>query len=114
MIKPFEDLEVGTCGEVLQIKDSNLLVEFMVCEGNEKLIRKLNLKIGTTYSNYYSFYPNVPKSLLDKMIVGKKKKVLDSLITQLIDRVNETNGGSYVLDDFETWRLKKILKSSNN
>lgn len=72
---------------------------------NDEIIRELNHKAGDMFSSYYEIDSH---DLLVWFNLEKEKEIMLDLITRLIARLNEINDGSYVIEDLETERIKKL------
>ena len=75
---------------------------------NDLEIREPNRRAGQMFSSYYEFDTHdVPCWFNHEKEIAEKEIMLD-LITQIIARLNEINDGSFVIEDFETERLKAL------
>lgn len=75
---------------------------------NDELVRKLNYEIGYMYDGYYECDSHDMPMWFNFEQEKKDKEKMLSLLKQLIDRLNELNDGSYVIEDLETDRVKSI------
>ena len=75
---------------------------------NDDVLLKLNNKICDMYSSYYEFDSHDQGCWFDTEREKAEKDEMLDLLTQLIDRLNELNDGSFVIDDRETERVKKL------
>ena len=75
---------------------------------NDEKLRKLNYEISTLYSSYYEFDSHDQACWFNEEQEKKDKEKMISLLKQLIDRLNEINDGSFVVEDYETERLEKL------
>ena len=73
-----------------------------------KKLRKINYEISTLYSSYYEFDSHDQACWFNEEQEKKDKEKMISLLKQLIDRLNEINDGSFVVEDYETERLEKL------
>ncbi|EHR31818.1 hypothetical protein [Helcococcus kunzii] len=75
---------------------------------NDEYLQKINEEIQALYSFYYKInYNNEPVYFDKKQERLDKEKMLD-LLGRLIDRINEINDGSFVIDDRETERIRNL------
>lgn len=75
---------------------------------NDEKLRKINYEISTLYSSYYEFDSHDQACWFNEEQEKKDKEKMISLLKQLIDRLNEINDGSFVVEDYETERLEKL------
>lgn len=75
---------------------------------NDEKLRKINFEISNLYSSYYEFDSHNQACWFNKEQEKKDKEKMLSLLKQLIDRLNEINDGSFVVEDYETERVKKL------
>ncbi len=75
---------------------------------NDEKLRKINFEISNLYSSYYEFDSHNQACWFNKEQEKKDKEKMLSLLKQLIDRLNEINDGSFVVEDYETERVKKM------
>ena len=69
---------------------------------NDEKLRKINYEISTLYSSYYEFDSHDQTCWFNEEQEKKDKEKMISLLKQLIDRLNEINDGSFVVEDYET------------
>lgn len=87
--------------------EDGILTSDISIVANDLICQKLNKEIGDMYNSYYEFdrdeacYFNKEQQLKDK------EKML-SLLNQLIERLNEINDGSFLIDDYEIRELKRL------
>ena len=75
---------------------------------NDEKLRKINYEISTLYSSYYEFDSHDQACWFNEEQEKKDKEKMISLLKKLIDRLNEINDGSFVVEDYETERLEKL------
>ena len=75
---------------------------------NDEKLRKINYEISTLYSSYYEFDSHDQACWFNEEQEKKDKEKMMSLLKQLIDRLNELNDGSFLVEDYETERLEKL------
>ena len=75
---------------------------------NDEKLRKINYEISTLYSSYYEFDSHDQACWFNEEQEKKDKEKMISLLKQLIDRLNELNDGSFLVEDYETERLEKL------
>lgn len=75
---------------------------------NDEELRKINFEISTLYSSYYEFDSHDQACWFNEEQEKKDKEKMISLLKQLIDRLNELNDGSFIVEDHETERLEKL------
>ncbi len=68
---------------------------------NDPIVRELNTKCGRMYSQYYYFYPDYSDEpfFFDHVAQCKEADVMIELLGKLLDRLDEINDGSYVVND---------------
>ena len=75
---------------------------------NDNVIRDLNYRAANLFNSYYEFNSHdLPCWFNEEQEKADKEKMLN-LITALINRLNEINDGSFVIEDLETERLKNL------
>lgn len=74
----------------------------------DPLVRELNRKCGDLFYGYYHFDKPESPCVFDFEKEKKDKFVMLELITQLVKRLEEINDGTFVVEDCETERLKKL------
>ena len=75
---------------------------------NDEKLRKINYEISTLYSSYYELDSHEQACWFNEEQEKKDKSKMLSLLKQLIDRLNELNDGSFIVEDYETERLEKL------
>lgn len=75
---------------------------------NDEELRKINLEISTLYSSYYEFDSHEQACWFNEEQEKKDKFKMLSLLKQLLDRLDELNDGSFIVEDLETKRLEKL------
>lgn len=75
---------------------------------NDEKLRKINFEISNLYSSYYEFDSHNQACWFNKEQEKKDKEKMLSLLKQLIDRLNEINDGSFIVEDYETERVKNL------
>ncbi len=76
---------------------------------NDPIIRELNRECGQRYTGYYKFDYNGQACFFDEEAEKKDKYIMIDLLTKLINRLNEINDGSYVVEDFNIIEKYKNL-----
>ena len=94
-------------GPIWLAESDNLYTGIPVLD-NDPVLLKLNNKIRRMYSSYYEFDSHDQGCWFDTDREKAEKDEMLDLLTQLIDRLNELNDGSFVIDDRETERVKKL------
>ena len=67
---------------------------------NDEKLRKINYEISTLYRSYYEFASHDQACWFNEEQEKKDKEKMISLLKQLIDRLNEINDGSFVVEDY--------------
>ena len=75
---------------------------------NDEELRKINFEISTLYSSYYEFDSHNQACWFNEEQEKKDKEKMLSLLKQLVDRLNELNDGSFIVEDLETERLNSL------
>ena len=75
---------------------------------NDEELRKINFEISTLFSSYYEFDSHDQACWFNEEQEKKDKEKMISLLKQLINRLNELNDGSFIVEDYETERLEKL------
>ena len=75
---------------------------------NDEKLRKINYEISTLYNSYYELDSHEQACWFNEEQEKKDKSKMLSLLKQLIDRLNELNDGSFIVEDYETERLEKL------
>ena len=75
---------------------------------NDEKLRKINFEISTLYSSYYEFDSHDQACWFNEEQEKKDKEKMLSLLKRLVDRLNELNDGSFIVEDYETERLEKL------
>lgn len=74
----------------------------------DPVVRELNRKCGDLFFCYYNFDdPDLP-CVFDYEREKREKTVMLEMITQLVNRLEEINDGTFVIEDMETERLMKL------
>ena len=94
-------------GPVWLAEADNLYTGIPVLDTDPVLL-KLNMRIQRMYSSYYEFNSHEQGCLFDEEKQKAEKEEMLSLLTQLIDRLNELNDGSYVIDDKVTAEIRNL------
>ena len=74
----------------------------------DSVVRELNQNCADLYNGYYEFDSHDQACWFNYEQEKADKDKMLSLITQLIERLNEINDGSFVIEDLETERLKNL------
>ncbi len=75
---------------------------------NDPIIRELNMKCSEMYNGYFEFDSHNEPCWFNQEKAKEDKDIMLDLISKLISRLNEINDGSYLIEDTETPRLKKL------
>lgn len=75
---------------------------------NDPILKGLNFKAGQMFSAYYEFASHDVPCWFNHEKEKAEKDIMLDLITQIIARLNEINDGSFVVEDYETERLKSL------
>lgn len=89
------------------IETGELFTDIPVIDHDET-VKRLNREIGQLYSSYFEFDTHNQPCYFNKIQEKKDKDKMLSLFTQLVQRLNEINDGSYVVVDLETKRIKAL------
>lgn len=92
---------VWTYEDGIVTNDPNLISDDMV-------IKQICEQIEDMFSAYYEFNSHGQACWFNHDQEKADKHKMLSLITQLIERLNEINDGSFVIEDLETERLKNL------
>lgn len=74
----------------------------------DPILSALNKQAMERYSAYYEFDSHDQACWVDLERQKADKEIMLDMITRLIDRLNEINDGSYVIEDCETERIKNL------
>lgn len=88
-------------------KKKELVTGIKVVDSDEYL-QKSNEEIQDFYSSYYKINYNNEPVYFDKKQERLDKEKMLALLGRLIDRLNEINDGSFVIDDRETERIRNL------
>ena len=75
---------------------------------NDPIVRELNYACADLFNSYYEFNSHDQACWFDLERQKADKEIMLDMITRLIDRLNEINDGSYVIEDCETERIKNL------
>ena len=75
---------------------------------NDPIVRELNYACADLFNSYYEFNSHDQACWVDLERQKADKGIMLDMITRLIDRLNEINDGSYVIEDCETERIKNL------
>lgn len=75
---------------------------------NDEELQKINFEISTLYSSYYEFDSHEQACWFNEEQEKKDKIKMLLLLKQLLDRLNEINDGSFIVEDLETERVKSL------
>ena len=75
---------------------------------NDLEIREPNRRAGQMFSSYYEFDTHGVPCWFNHEKEKAEKGIMLDLITQIVARLNEINDGSFVIEDYETERLKSL------
>ncbi|MDO4605478.1 MAG: RNA helicase [Helcococcus sp.] len=93
--------------DVFDTKTKELITGIDIVD-NDEYLQQLNEKIQALYSSYYKInYRDQPIYFDEDQEKADKEKML-VLLQKLIDRLNEINDGSFVIDDRETERIRNL------
>ncbi|WP_405378215.1 RNA helicase [Phascolarctobacterium sp.] len=71
-------------------------------------LQQISKQIEELYSSYYEFDSHEQPCWFNHEKEKADKSIMLRLITKLIARLNELNDGSYIIEDCETSRIKKL------
>ena len=75
---------------------------------NDEIIRQLNYEIACLYNSYYEFDSHdLPCWFNEEQEKNDKQKML-FLLNQLNERLKQINDGSFVVEDYETDRVRNL------
>lgn len=74
----------------------------------DKTLKLINDEISELYSSYYEFDSHNQACWFDKERERADKSHMLELLSKLNARISEINDGSFVVDDQETPRIKKL------
>ncbi len=74
----------------------------------DKLVRQLSNEIEEMHNGYYEFDCNDQACFFDEEAEKRDKYIMLDLLTKLINRLNEINDGSYVIEDYVTEYYKNL------
>ena len=94
-------------GPVWLAEADNLYTGIPVLDTDPVLL-KLNMRIQRMYSSYYEFNTHSQGCLFNEEKQKAEKEEMLSLLTQLIDRLNALNDGSYEIDDRVTAEIRNL------
>lgn len=75
---------------------------------NDEKLRLINFEISNLYSSYYEFDSHDLPCWFNKEQEKKDKDKMLFLLKKLNDRLNEINDGTFIVEDLETERVKKL------
>ena len=75
---------------------------------NDLEIREPNRRAGQMFTSYYEFDTYDVPCWFDHEKEKAEKEIMLDLIAQIVARLNEINDGSFIIEDFETERLKAL------
>lgn len=75
---------------------------------NDEILRLINFEISNLYSSYYEFDSHDLPCWFNKEQEKKDKDKMLFLLKKLNDRLNEINDGTFIVEDLETERVKKL------
>lgn len=75
---------------------------------NDLELREPNRRAGQMFSYYYEFDTHDVPCWFNHEKEKAEKEIMLDLITQIVDRLNEINDGSFVVEDLESERLKAL------
>ena len=96
-------------GPIWLAEADNLYTGIPVLDTDPVLL-KLNMRIQRMYSSCYEFNTHEQGCRFDEEQYSAAKAEMRALLTQLIDRLNALNDGSYVIDDKVTEELRNLCK----
>lgn len=75
---------------------------------NDEYLQQLNEEIQALYSSYYKINYRDQPVYFDKDQEKADKEKMLVLLEKLIDRLNEINYGSFMIDDRETEQIRNL------
>ena len=92
----FSDVETGEPVTGIAVIDS------------DPVVKDLNYKCAELFNSYYEFDSHDQACWFNSEKQKADKEIMLDWITRLISRLNETNDGSFVIEDLETERLRQL------
>lgn len=93
--------------DVFSISQKNVITGIDVID-NDEIVRKLDLSISTIFSSCYEFDKEDITCFLDEEKVKKEKQNLMQLLTELKERLDVINDGTFVIEDLASKYLEKL------
>jgi len=75
---------------------------------DDNILKELNEKAMEMFSEYYEFNSHDQACWFDYEKEKANKEVMLDLIKRIIARLNEINDGSFIVEDYESERLKAL------
>lgn len=75
---------------------------------DDEILQVLSKQIEEMFSGYYEFDSHGQSCWFNHEKEKEDKEIMIDLISKLVARLNEINDGSYIIEDLETERLKKL------
>ena len=75
---------------------------------DDPVIKELNDKAMNMFMNYYEFDSNNSPCWFNHEKEKKEKHEMLDIIKKIKERLNEINDGSFIIEDYETERLKNL------
>ena len=90
------------------IYEDGIVTDDLPIVNNDATIQELCDRASAMFTDYYEFDTHdVPCWFNHEKEIAEKEIMLD-LIAQIVARLNEINDGSFVIEDYETERLKSL------
>lgn len=88
-------------------EDGMVIDDLQIIE-NDDILRNLCEQASGMFAEYYEFDSHNQPCWFNQEKEKAEKEVMLNLIAQIVSRLNKLNDGSYVVEDFETKRLKAL------
>ena len=81
---------------------------------DDSILQELNDETENLYSSYYEFNSHNQACWFNEELEKSTSRETLELITKIKDRLSEINDGSFIIEDYESERLNKLLKYQFN
>lgn len=90
------------------IYEDGIVTDDLPIVNNDATIQELCDRASAMFTDYYEFDTHDVPCWFNHEKEKAEKDIMLDLITQIVARLNEINDGSFVIEDFETERLKAL------
>ena len=90
------------------IYEDGIVTDDLPIVNNDAIIQELCDRASAMFTDYYEFDTHDVPCWFNHEKEKVEKEIMLDLITQIIARLNEINDGSFVIEDYETERLKSL------